>query len=1407
MAGRNVFDKGALLPEPQLVEEVVGTAYDKVKKVADNIDSVIAMAEVVPDILTDITENQASALEAIETEGDTQVARVIAEGDTQVARVADLIDDKADKDLGNVDAADFADKPFAVQGGTQLISLKDRFRIRTSDKASLTAAFAASGPITLPDGVHASTVALGLLGLTDLKGEGRYQSELKRTGAAGSTLVSANAANYLTISDLSIDMNFRGGFGSGHGVSIAESDDVTIRNVRVRDFGNPGGGAGTGVLVYSVAGTVDRVVFDDIHVSGETATSTDTNGTLIVRGLYCRQSGIISGDIRQYAVEYKNDTRYSTLNDCIAYGSGYGYGYGQDTAGVDGCDLNVAHGLVAAACDTGFIIGEGNYNVISSLLIDSTGRPNFIASSGQGVRVESGGAGGGVGNWFTGVLTYGTNMTYPILTNGSRNVFEIASHDTAAKIASFQSGAANNHVHIAHPGARASVMTAIDDASGNATNGASANTVDSPHTREYIGSVSGKFHWKLASYGGTLPANQHYVFENNGPISVAYAVPGASTDTVYPCAVHTPAANNHALIGYQFAATTGNQYWMVKVGGVFAWRFFNTVFRPETDITQDIGSAGFRVKSTYTRDLFIGAGATKVTGGTGSPEGVVTAPVGSTWHRTDGGAGTTLYVKESGTGNTGWVPVGKTVTPEMFGATGDGATDDSTAMQAAINAAVAAGKPLEISKQYVVAGLTVAGNLEITGTPGSSLIKKANTDSAASTMTYMVQLTSHDINVRVSGVLLDGNEVNQPGYEPRGALIGFAALVPAGASSILRLDILNCRFRNSTIAAVWGRGYVGNSNGREHVTVKGCTFEAGRMGYPAADPLVTDPLGYAPDAICLTDGVHAEIVGNLFVDNKTATGTQVHPQAIRATYWSGTTNADGVRLLVSGNTFKGWGRATSPAELGVVDVYGRGRDVRIVDNVFEDPYCVPIRGKTNTDMLLISGNMVTDSNWGAIQINPATAATQVGDITVSDNQLKRIGGISIYLAGDGTLTPKTARVNVSGNIISATSAGSQGTQNGDGIYCSRLRNVNIHDNILDNIGGSGIGVRVVLCDDVSVTGNQLATVAGYGVQTNGCSGLISISHNKLRAISSEAIYNYQMASGGDFLSVGNQIDGGVNYGIFNQSPTGTNTFTAHDNAIRNITGSGRGIYVDPAVTHVSLVGNKAVVSVATPVLYGGTFTGTSQDHSNTWNPGVVWSTAAPTTGTHARGEIVWNSTPSVAGVLYWRCTTAGSPGTWEAVSSVNLSDDVVTNAKLANMATGTVKARLTALTGDPEDVTLAQLKTALGLTWVESGELAVTGGTIVDFTHSLGAIPKEFHAVLRNKVTEGGYAVGDEIHMGWFTATGTTEAGISVYADATKVYARIAQDGLTLLNASGVYYGNGSGLTPGNWRVVLRARA
>ena len=59
----------------------------------------------------------------------------------------------------------------------------------------------------------------------------------------------------------------------------------------------------------------------------------------------------------------------------------------------------------------------------------------------------------------------------------------------------------------------------------------------------------------------------------------------------------------------------------------------------------------FQIDNNGDVTLFNGV---KLVTGSGSPEGVVTAPTGSMYLNTAGGASTTLYVKTSGSGNTGW---------------------------------------------------------------------------------------------------------------------------------------------------------------------------------------------------------------------------------------------------------------------------------------------------------------------------------------------------------------------------------------------------------------------------------------------------------------------------------------------------------------------------------------------------------------------------------------------------------------------------------------------------------------------------------------------------------------------------------------------------------------------------------
>lgn len=81
-------------------------------------------------------------------------------------------------------------------------------------------------------------------------------------------------------------------------------------------------------------------------------------------------------------------------------------------------------------------------------------------------------------------------------------------------------------------------------------------------------------------------------------------------------------------------------------------------------VTGDYNNVGVTVRprigfnaGTFGANLFTGDG---------SPEGVITARIGSMYLRRDGGQGTSVYYKESGTGNTGWVALGGA--PLVFGA-------------------------------------------------------------------------------------------------------------------------------------------------------------------------------------------------------------------------------------------------------------------------------------------------------------------------------------------------------------------------------------------------------------------------------------------------------------------------------------------------------------------------------------------------------------------------------------------------------------------------------------------------------------------------------------------------------------------------------------------------------------------
>lgn len=106
-------------------------------------------------------------------------------------------------------------------------------------------------------------------------------------------------------------------------------------------------------------------------------------------------------------------------------------------------------------------------------------------------------------------------------------------------------------------------------------------------------------------------------------------------------------------------------------------------------------------------------------------------------------------------------------------------------------------------------------------------------------------------------------------------------------------------------------------------------------------------------------------------------------------------------------------------------------------------------------------------------------------------------------------------------------------------------------------------------------------------------------------------------------------------------------------------------------------------------------------------PGETSAGTPITMGSRQEGMRVWVRDEDA--LYIW----SGSAWTLFATALV---DDSVTNAKLANMATQTIKGRTTAGTGDPEDLTATQARTVLGLATTDSPTflaLTLTNGQIV----------------------------------------------------------------------------------------------
>lgn len=131
----------------------------------------------------------------------------------------------------------------------------------------------------------------------------------------------------------------------------------------------------------------------------------------------------------------------------------------------------------------------------------------------------------------------------------------------------------------------------------------------------------------------------------------------------------------------------------------------------------------------------------------------------------------------------------------------------------------------------------------------------------------------------------------------------------------------------------------------------------------------------------------------------------------------------------------------------------------------------------------------------------------------------------------------------------------------------------------------------------------------------------------------------------------------------------------------------------------------------------------------------------------------------------------GALATLAAVGTAQISDNAVSNAKLADVATATLKGRATAGTGDPEDLTAAQAKALLAIGVADVSGISVFARSLLDDADAaamvttlglvIGTNVQAFHANL----TALAGLTGAADRLAYFTGAGAmSHTGFSAFA-------------------------------------------
>lgn len=524
---------------------------------------------------------------------------------------------------------------------------------------------------------------------------------------------------------------------------------------------------------------------------------------------------------------------------------------------------------------------------------------------------------------------------------------------------------------------------------------------------------------------------------------------------------------------------------------------------------------------------------------------------------------------------------------KAFGAKGDGVTDDTLAIQSTIDDAEINGGVVYLPDgTYLVSQITVSNSVRFLSF-GKATIKHSVF------VGDMISIQGTGIEVSFDGLFFDGNNSAQV-TESTNSIIEVRAVGTKTAP--MYVNVTDCEFRNQCFASINFYSDLGFGTGQEYIYVDNSRFYGGNEGNSSI---------YDPKYISVNDGAIGEITRCIFDLQRSATQFGISGVVFASTNPAITALGS---IIISECEFRGLGRYAANS-LGAIDIYIFAQNITITDNKFYDSTASPIKTKTNSKNILISGNEIENVINGAPGINVSgnTTTTVYDSFIVQNNIIKNTGGSGIIVQ----------------SIVGL-------------IYTDII----ISGNELSTIGNRGIEMHY--CSRALVIDNILKSISSLGMWFVNCSGHFTISRNILYTVGSFGIYGDTGDSGLSVIASNNQIFASTKYGIYFDS---VDTLTLSHNISDSIVNSSGSVgYYVANVSNAVIIGNQTInsttgiqITSVNPII----------EQNNSWNGSQFYGTAAPTTGTWKVGDKVWQTVPVAAGYTGFVCTTAGTPGTWK----------------------------------------------------------------------------------------------------------------------------------------------------------------